>query len=156
MIETPTVRMSVRGVLPALFLVAILSGTALAGGGDPAPGEPLGADSVGQRVRERERMQAEYEVMREERRLALAGARKSVAAALSGEDESVRNPAVIRTLAGVCAGSARSAASERVSGGASASGGSGSGFRTFMICAVLVMLCTVLYLSFRNHREDLK
>jgi len=96
-------------------------------------------------------MQAEYDVMKDERRLALAEARESVAGAVSKEDESARNSATIRMLAGSREGSDGSAAGEGDVDGASTSGEAGSGFRNVMICAIFVMLSTAVYLRFRTN-----
>ena len=152
MIGTRVSWMLPRGALLVLFLVVILSSPDLAEAGNPPPGESLGADSVQQRVRERGRMQAEYEVIREERRLALAEARESVAAASSGEGENARNPAVIRTLAGSREGNNGGAAREGKPDGASADGEAGTGFRDFLVCAIFVMLSVALYLKFHTNR----
>ena len=136
MIRFRAVRMSPRHALLVIFLLAGLSGPVLAG-----PGEPLGADSVGQRVRDRARMQAEYEVIRKERRLALAEVRERVAPAFSGGDEYAR---------GGSKGNPGSATQDSASDSAAAGRGTGYRFRFYIACAVLLMLGSALYLRVRR------
>lgn len=77
-------RKSIGGAMRSLILMVLMAGPALAGPGAPEQAEPLGSDSVGQRVRDRERMQMEYEAMREERARQLAAARERATALVAG------------------------------------------------------------------------
>ena len=154
MIDTREVWISAGGALLTLLLIVVLSGPVLAGPGAPPPGQPLGAESVGQRVRDRARMQAEYDLMREERRLALAETRESVATSISGEDESARNIGGIRMLGDRRDGNDGGPAREVASDGAAGSGGAGNSFRNLMVGAIFLMLGMALYLRFRSRQAE--
>ncbi len=147
---------SARLSLPALLLIMLLSGPAFAEVVVPPGGEALGADSVRQRVQERTRMQEEYEQMREERRIALAEARESVAVAVSSENKSHGSSTTVRMFGRVGGKSDGSTAKNGTSDDGAADGGdadggdAGNGFRNIMVGAVILILGTALFLRRRS------
>jgi len=153
MIGTRVLVRSTRVTFLALSLIVALAGSVPAEAGDSPPGVSLGAESIRQRVRDRARMQEEYDEMREERRLVLAEARESVAAASSGEDAMARNNGATGKVGGRRDGTEGGAAREVPSDSSAASGGTKDSFRNYMACAIFLMLGTALYLRFRGKRS---
>lgn len=148
MIGTRVRRRSIGGGLLSLILVVLLLGPAFAGPGEPLPAEPLGSDSVRQRVRDRERMQTEYEEMRENRAERLAAARERVTATAAGVDEKVRVPAVISLPTG---GRGRAGTEDAV-GGAMQTEEGGASLGTLSIYAVFALIGILLFLVLLKRR----
>jgi hypothetical protein len=148
MIDVRTVRKMIGGALLALLVLVAVSGPVRAGPGNQQDGRSLGSDSVGQRVRERGRMQAEYQEMREARRVALAEARESVAPIVLEEGEIAPSVGGIRGIAGGSGGS--SASVDPAADGKPVGVDQGGGSRFFLLCSTCGLLCTALLIRFRR------
>ena len=155
MIGTRARRRFILGALRSLILMVLMVVPALADSGEPPSVEPLGSDSVRQRVRDRERMQVEYEAMREDRARQLAAARERAAAAVAGVKGNGKVTAVVPLPSGGLGGSGPGARVGEAAGGATPAEEGAISLRTVSVYAAFILIWFLIWLSLMRRRGDL-